>query len=331
MRSSSKNQARLEPGDRMFAVLLMEHLVVPTFVLGPDGNVLIWNRACERLTGLPASEVVGTNHHWRAFYDAPRPCLADLVLGGQAGEIGALYEEHQQVDPDRISLSAENWCGMPRLGNRRYLAIDAGPIFSETGDLVAVVETLRDITAQREAQLALQAMASMDGLTGLANRRRFDECLVHEWRRAERARLPVSLLMIDVDHFKSFNDAAGHQAGDECLRQIASALSGEVLRPGDQAARFGGEEFAVILPNTELNGALVVAERILSAVASLALPHPDPSKGPVVTLSIGAAEGHPSRRRSPESLIREADLALYQAKQQGRARVAQLAVLEAVA
>ena len=106
---------------------------------------------------------------------------------------------------------------MPHLGSRRYLAIDAGPIFSDSGELIAAVETLRDITAQREAELALKALASSDGLTGLANRRRFDEHLASEWRRAQRDHIPLGLLMIDVDHFKTFNDGAGHQAGADCL------------------------------------------------------------------------------------------------------------------
>jgi PAS domain-containing protein len=126
----------------------MEHLVVPTFVLDPDGRVMIWNRACERLTGLLGSEVVGTKEHWRGFYDEPRPCLADLVLQGASGE--ALYAELAPHTSDPGALTAENWCVMPQIGSRRYLAVDAGPIFSESGELLAVVETLRDITIQHE-------------------------------------------------------------------------------------------------------------------------------------------------------------------------------------
>ena len=307
----------------LFAVRLMDHLVVPTFVLGPDGKVLIWNRACERLTGLAGSEVIGTDEHWRAFYDQRRPCLADLILTGGSAQATSLYEQHESA-PGQVSLSAENWCGMPRLGGRRYLAIDAGPIYAETGELIAVVETVRDITAQREAQLALEVMASVDGLTGIANRRRFDEIVSTEWRRAQRDRLPLGLLMIDVDHFKKLNDVAGHQAGDDCLRQLASAISGEALRPGDQAARYGGEEFAVILPNTDVQGGMIVADRVMAAVAAKRVRHPDPATGPFVTVSVGVSSTTPMIGSEPSLLVRSADRALYEAKRGGRARVTSL-------
>jgi PAS domain-containing protein len=114
--------------DRGFAIKLMEHLVVPTFVLSPDCRVLIWNRACERLAGIPAGDVIGTPEHWRGFYDTPRPCLADLVAQGRLREVDELYEQHGATYAIHHGLSAENWCVMPRLGTRLYLAIDAGPI-----------------------------------------------------------------------------------------------------------------------------------------------------------------------------------------------------------
>jgi diguanylate cyclase (GGDEF)-like protein len=173
---------------------------------------------------------------------------------------------------------------------------------------------------QREAQTALRALASCDGLTGLANRRMFDECLSQEWRRTERDGSPLSLLMIDIDHFKALNDVAGHQAGDDCLRLVAAAVSSEALRPGDLAARYGGEEFGAILPNTSLDGATVVASRILAAVAALAIPHPAAEIGGFVTVSIGAA-GRSAAQASPALLVSAADAALYRAKRGGRNRV----------
>ena len=301
---------------RTFAVKLMQHLVVPTFVLDADGRVMIWNRACERLTGLQASDVVGTNEHWRGFYDAPRPCLADLVLQGASGEL--LYAELSFSDAG--ALRAENWCVMPQIGSRRYLAIDAGPIYSEEGELLAVVETLRDITIQHEAQLALKTLASADGLTGLANRRAFDIRLDEECRRAQRNAGAVSLLMIDIDNFKAFNDTFGHQGGDDCLKQIARVIGGELLRPGDLAARYGGEEFAVIMPATPSHGAVIVAERLRYAVEALAIHHPSSPPG-IVTLSIGTAAASTADAASPAALVASADAALYRAKRDGRNRV----------
>ena len=131
------------------SVRLMEHLVVPTFVLDADCRVIIWNRACERLTGIKAGEVIGSREHWRGFYNEPRPCLADLIAQGRTEEIDALYVDHDHAATDAVPAHgrrAENWCVMPQLGTRLYLAIDSGPIFDETGKLIAVVETLRDMT-----------------------------------------------------------------------------------------------------------------------------------------------------------------------------------------
>ncbi|HWJ93681.1 MAG TPA: diguanylate cyclase, partial [Telluria sp.] len=232
--------------DRAFANQLMEMLAIPVFVLDTNSRVVIWNRACERLTGVPAEEVIGTDNHWRSFFDQPRPTLADLVIQNRTDEIRHIYPRQAKA-PQTGSLSAESWCDMPRVGRRRYLAADACPIFDERGAMSAVVETLRDLTDEKLAQMALEQLATRDGLTGLANRRCFDETLHAEWARALRMKQPLSLLMVDVDNFKAYNDANGHLGGDECLKRIATAVSSE-MRANDLVARYGGEEFAVILP-----------------------------------------------------------------------------------
>ncbi|MES2947712.1 MAG: diguanylate cyclase [Pseudomonadota bacterium] len=300
-----------------FAVNLMQHLVVPAFVLDPQCKVLIWNIACERLTGISGAEVIGTSDHWRGFYDTPRPCLADLVAQDRAADIHDLYAQHEKVEANNRRLYAENWCVMPQLGTRRYLAIDAGPIFDDAGALVAVVETLRDMTTQREAQNALEHLATRDGLTGIANRRTFDETLHTEWNRAARGRKPMSVLMVDVDHFKSYNDSFGHPQGDECLKRIAAVMAKSVLRSGELVARYGGEEFAVILPDVEARMAEQLGQRIRGSVEQLQIPgaHPD---GPVVTVSIGAASTSVFAGATPAQLLAAADVALYQAKHLGR-------------
>jgi diguanylate cyclase (GGDEF)-like protein len=317
---NSGNPSKSE-ADRTFAINLMEHMVVPTFVLSPECRVLIWNRACERLTGVPASQVVGTSEHWRGFYDAPRPCLADLVAQGRASEVGQFYAEHHATVDVRQGLSAGNWCVMPQLGTRLYLTSDAGPIYDEAGRLMAVVETLRDMTAQKEAQSALQALASRDGLTALANRRSFDEKLDKEWRRAIREGQSLSLLMLDIDFFKRYNDAYGHQKGDECLKIVAGIILTEMLRASDEAARYGGEEFAVILPNTASEGAKRVAERVCQALDAENIPHGDSPISHHVTISVGVATDSPPFAESTASLITAADAALYRAKMLGRNRI----------
>ena len=189
------------------------------------------------------------------------------------------------------------------------------------------VMALRDVTRRKEGETQLhdannrlQRLVMQDGLTGIANRRCFDLILPKELRRQARADMPLALLMIDVDHFKRFNDAHGHVAGDACLRAIATAMAGEMQRPADLAARFGGEEFAVILPDTDAAGAMVMAERVRCAVYALGIAHPGNAAG-VATVSIGVATVWPRRHDlSPHALIALADAALYQAKHDGRNR-----------
>ena len=318
-REKSKALRRETDLGQRFAVNLMQHMVVPTFVLDANCHVLIWNKACERLTGVPAAEVIGTRDHWRAFYDSPRPCLADLVAQGRTEEVDALYVAHDDPTGLAFGIHAENWCIMPCLGSELYLAIDAGPIYDDSGKLIAVVETLRDMTDHRRSQTALEQLATRDGLTGVANRRSFDEKLDNEWKRERRDLGTLSLLMIDVDHFKRYNDSYGHQAGDRCLQQIAAALEQEIYRPGDMVARYGGEEFAVILTATDTEGASKVARRILDRIAELAIPH---SSGEIgrVTLSIGVSSVLPQPGMTQQDLISSADRALYQAKSAGRNR-----------
>ena len=307
--------------DHTFAINLMQHLVVPTFVLDQECRVLIWNRACERLTGVPAAEVVGTGDHWRAFYSEPRLCLADVLAQGRSAELADLYSFHTEPAEHGHGLKAENWCVMPRVGSRLYLAIDAGPIYDEAGNLMAVVETLRDMTEQKHAQMALQQLATCDGLTGIANRRSFDEKLQLEWSRCQRQGEPLSLVLADVDQFKRYNDRYGHQGGDTCLKAVAGILQRQTFRATDLSARYGGEEFAVILPNTDLAGARIVAERMRGEIETLELPHAASDVSPWVTLSLGVACCIPGADNQPQELLSLADSALYAAKAEGRNRV----------
>ncbi len=168
------------------------------------------------------------------------------------------------------------------------------------------------------ANQELQRLAKLDGLTQIANRRRFDQYLKKEWLRLAREQNPLSLILCDVDYFKLYNDTYGHPAGDTCLIQIAQAISGAVKRPADLVARYGGEEFAVLLPNTDSDGATQVVQFIQKKVRQLNLPHIASPVGQYVTLSFGIATIFPSHNGSVQALINAADKALYQAKNKGR-------------
>jgi diguanylate cyclase (GGDEF)-like protein len=168
----------------------------------------------------------------------------------------------------------------------------------------------------------LRRMASVDALTGVANRRSFDAALLREWQRAQRDATPLALLLVDVDHFKKFNDHRGHPAGDACLQAVAQALQSATLRPADLVARYGGEEFVLLLPQTTVEGAEHIAQRIGEALAGLALPHGASPTAAHVTVSVGVSGHGPGSAPGllPADLLHCADQALYAAKAGGRAR-----------
>lgn len=174
------------------------------------------------------------------------------------------------------------------------------------------------LTLKRQADL-LRELASIDGLTGIHNRRAFDERIGVECRRHRRTPAPIGVAMVDVDHFKQFNDIYGHVAGDGCLRQIAQAIDATARRPGELAARYGGEEFVVLLPNTDVEAVVRYAEHLLARVRELKIPHVG-NEGGIVTISIGVTSGEPVADGCNVALVTLADDALYQAKLSGRNR-----------
>lgn len=198
-------------------------------------------------------------------------------------------------------------------------------LFERAGALerinLSLEDEIRERTAQlREANQRLAALATTDGLTGVANRRRFEELLAQEWERARRAGTPLALLMLDIDFFKQYNDHYGHQAGDACLREVGRLLRETLQRAGDAVARYGGEEFVALLPETPAAGARSCARALCRAISAAALPHAHSPFG-VVTVSIGAAALIPEPTMSSAQLVARADQALYQAKRQGRDQV----------
>jgi diguanylate cyclase (GGDEF)-like protein len=176
-------------------------------------------------------------------------------------------------------------------------------------------------TALQEANHQLRQLVDLDGLTKVANRRRFDQYLLQEWKRAGRDQTPLALIMCDVDFFKSYNDAYGHQGGDDCLKKIAQAMIQSTNRPNDLVVRYGGEEFAVLLPGTNVNGANKVANQIRENIKAQKIEHSASTISQYVTVSLGVASIIPSLDSAPTILLTMADQALYQAKNEGRDRV----------
>lgn len=306
-----------------FAVSLMENLVTPIFVLNADGFVVIWNKACENLTGLKAEEVVGTKEHWRAFYDSARVCLVDLLLKNGnvlTAETDILYEKYSNKSYGEDTLQAQNWCTMPLLKEKKYLAIDAGPIYDHEGNLIAAVESLRDLTELKETQSKLETLSTIDSLTSLGNRRYFDLQFDVIWLNSLRHKQALSVLVVDIDYFKNYNDSYGHQEGDNCLQKVAQVIQKSTSRSLDMAFRYGGEEFCILLPDTGSKGASVVAKKIIDTLEVLGLEH---NKSPIsefITVSIGISSCLPRDANGSKVLFKSADEALYLAKSSGRSR-----------
>lgn len=201
--------------------------------------------------------------------------------------------------------------------HRQRVALQA-----KTRELDAIILELVALQAElQEKNRQLQLLSSLDGLTGIPNRRHFNETMDQEWTRLSREQQPLGLIILDVDHFKRFNDHYGHVVGDRCLKRVAGALASRLKRPADLVARYGGEEFAAILPGTPLDGAQHIAEIMRATVQGLDIEHADSPVAPVVTISIGVSAVIPAPGCTPVDLIQAADRGLYRAKQNGRNRV----------
>ncbi len=303
--------------NNLFLTELIENNGALIYVKDLEGRYTLVNKKWEEVTGNSRSSVLGRTD-------------VDLFPGEDGLEFRRLDMEAMrrgQVVEDEEALTGPE-------GERHFLSIKF-PLRNPDGSVRGLCGISSDITQRKAdeqrirelaAQLELerdyaQASALTDGLTRLANRRHFDDTLNAEFYRLKRSWAPLSLIMLDVDHFKNFNDHYGHPAGDACLRAIGAAIQATVGRASDLAARFGGEEFAVVLPETDAAGALGMAERIRKAVEDLALPHGWNSAGPTVTVSLGVVTRSASDLASPDRMVHLADKALYAAKLGGRNRV----------
>ncbi|MBM2811015.1 MAG: response regulator receiver modulated diguanylate cyclase [Chloroflexi bacterium] len=274
------------------------------------GRIVLWNPAAEALFGYSASEAVQLLVEDLMPERLRDQCRAGMVAYAARGNA-----------PDVENGGLLEWTAVRKDGEEFAAEISLGPVRGGSKEDRLVVAMVRDITRRKDLERQLEERSLSDGLTGIANRRRFDEVLEKEWRRATREPTSLALLMIDIDHFKDYNDALGHLAGDDCLRQVAQALEHTVRRAGDLVARYGGEEFAVLLPNTSMPAACDLAEKMRARVEDLQIPHTSGRPCPYLTVSIGVAVVESAVGDVAIDLISAADDALYQAKGEGRNRV----------
>jgi diguanylate cyclase (GGDEF)-like protein/PAS domain S-box-containing protein len=267
--------------------------------------VLYANPAAEVLSGYSVQEILGQSL-WMVLGPSDQKHIVEQAMES----INAGHTWRTELNCSRKD------------GNSVWLDISLSGILDEKGFASSFVGLLNDITEKHSLQQHLIDLSYRDGLTGISNRRQFDNRLDEEWRRCGRLSLPLSLIMIDIDCFKLYNDTWGHLNGDECLRKVARCVENlGQRRAGDLAARFGGEEFAVLLPGTDADGASIVAQTILAAVEALNLPHPASLARDHVTISLGVACATPLRGEHPQILVAASDRMLYEAKSNGRNRV----------
>ena len=295
---------RAQEGLRL-ADVVVKHTGEGIVVLDAGLKIQSVNPGFERVTGYLAKEVLGKGPQ---ILEAP---------------------EHSSNIFSQISSSlqsGDHWEGTlwarRKSGDNFPMEANVDVVHAEDGSVLHHVMVFHDATVQKQLEDRLRELSATDGLTLVANRRMFDEVLEREWHRAMRNNEPVSLIMADIDMFKSYNDLYGHVAGDDCLRRVAQAISDSAQRGGDLVARYGGEEFAVILPNTDEKAAREIAEKIRVAVERLQISHDGNLMARHITISLGVSTRVPPQTTDFISLMQSADKALYRAKEGGRNSVA---------
>jgi diguanylate cyclase (GGDEF)-like protein len=301
---------------------VLKAVKVGTIVLDSDQRVVFWNHWMEQHSRLAADEVLGKTFI-EIFPEMEHGRTHDAIRGALTHNFASLISQSLNKAPFPFYAPSAD----PAQKVRIQQAVQVMPIEVATMMRHCLVQiTDVSMAVEREKQLRektqeLESQSYTDGLTGIANRRNFDSYLEDEFRRAKRSVTPLSLIMLDVDYFKNYNDNYGHQKGDQVLIQVASALSSVINRSGDLLARYGGEEFAAILSNTHAEGAYRMAEEMRSIVEAQAIEHGYSKVAKCITISLGVATLIPTLDSSPSRLIDAADRALYQAKASGRNRV----------
>lgn len=291
---------------------LVEHSRDVLCRLGPDHRIRYCSPSCAGVLGRSDRELAGQLPS-TFVVEEDRPIIAEAVARVERGE---------EVEPTTVRVLRPD-------GGLIWVETTTRTVRDEAGRPREFILVMRDVTERHALRLRLEQEAVTDPLTGLANRRAFDTAIEREWGRTARNNAVMSLILLDLDGFKAFNDRYGHAAGDDALRRAAAAIQGVVRRPGDLAVRYGGEELAVILPRTPAAGASRVACTLRAAIEALQVPHAATEAG-VLTASIGVATAAAGVGRAiamPEGLLIGADGALYRAKANGRNRVETVVLL----
>ena len=315
-----------ESGKRLSQIV--EGSSVPTFVIDNTHVVTHWNKACENLAGIRASDVIGTRKQWAAFYSAKRPVMADLIVDKIQDKGIAKYYDSKYKKSVIVEGAYETEDYFPALGKQgKWLFITSAPLKDIDGNITGAIETLQDITERkqaeelmRESEKIYQELSITDNLTKLYNQRHFYNQLTIEIDRSKRYKNQLSLLMLDVDDFKRYNDSFGHLEGDDVLIRLARIIQRNI-RGSDSAYRYGGEEFVIILPEAKKEESAVVAERIRQEFKKETFS-PEKEKKVNVTVSIGASELLTDDNLT--DLIERADKRMYEAKKQGKDQVVSL-------
>lgn len=297
-----------------------DKLNVGVAIIDSHGSVIFWNQWLKEKSGLCCDESTGLGF-LSIFPELKGSRLAQAIE--DAIKYGLPSVLSQSLNKAPLPLFDD----LSDRSLRIQQAINVTPIevgererfcLIQVNDVSIAVKKERLLREQAET---LRSFAFIDGLTGIANRRRLDEYLADEFKRAARSNSPLSVIMLDIDYFKQFNDTYGHQNGDFCLKRVANAIKATLNRPADLVGRYGGEEFAIILPDTSFGGAGTLAEEIRKHIESLAIPHEKSKVAPYVTLSLGISNVQSYTDTSDATLMTQADQALYQAKTNGRNRV----------
>ena len=301
-----KRQALRAKDSETLVERVLTDMPLPLVLVNDEGEFYFRNKRFNHTFGFPKEVPLALGKWWDMMY--PDPLYREEAQKHWHNAIEQAPQHHGEIVRKHYRLTMRD--GSERIMSIGGLAFDG-----------YAMATFEDHTEQQQQREHLQQMAYIDGLTGIPNRRRFDETLQIEWRRCQRSERPLSILMLDIDDFKAYNDHYGHLAGDKCLQVVAATLHANANRGQDLVARYGGEEFVCLLPECHAQGALQKAEQLMQAILALQIPHTPSSVHSVLTVSMGVATIIPHPEQTAEHLLAHADANLYRAKQNGRNRV----------